>query len=63
MKIEISLFELHDIISILSVWADDMAQIAPEEALKTRSIIMELEAQSESKHRIDPVEVTPCHAS
>lgn len=64
MKIEINLSELNDVLSILSVWAEDMSQIAPEEALKTRTIMMDLEAQIEYKIRnCEPLEVTPCHAS
>ena len=64
MKIEINLSELNDVLSILSVWAEDMSQIAPEEALKTRTIMMDLEAQIEYKIRnCEPMEVTQCHAS
>lgn len=49
MKVEINLSELFDVLSILSVWAEDMSQIAPEEALKTRTIMMDLEAQIDYK--------------
>ena len=45
MKIEINLSELFDVISILGVWADDMSQIAPEEELKTRTIMCEIQSQ------------------
>lgn len=45
MKIEINLSELFDVISILGVWAEDMSQIAPEEELKTRTIMCELQSQ------------------
>ena len=56
MKIEINLSELNDVLSILSVWAEDMSQIAPEEALKTRTIMMDLEAQI--YYKIDHNELT-----
>ena len=49
MKIEINLSELSDVLSILSVWADDMQDIAPEEALRTRSLIFNLECQAYHK--------------
>ena len=51
MKIEINLSELFDVISILGVWAEDMSQIAPEEELKTRTIMCDL--QSQIKYAID----------
>ena len=49
MKIEINLSELSDVLSILSVWTDDMQDIAPEEALRTRTLIFNLEAQAYHK--------------
>ena len=61
MKIEINLSELFDVISILGVWAEDMSQIAPDEALKTRSIMCSLEAQMEYHDKSR--EVTACHVS
>ena len=60
MKIEINLSELNDVLSILSVWAEDMSQIAPEEALKTRTIMMDLEAQI--YYKIDHNELTEVRA-
>lgn len=49
MKIEMNLSELSDVLSILSVWAEDMTDIAPEEALKTRQLIFNLECQAYHK--------------
>lgn len=49
MKIEMNLSEFYDVLSILGVWAEDMTDICPEEALRTRNLIFRLEAQRYQK--------------
>lgn len=61
MTIKINLSELSDVLSILSVWADDMQDIAPEEALRTRSLIFNLECQAYHKPTVSMEVIQSAH--